>query len=899
MKNWLLTGLVLAAATLTAGAVNMDQMLTQKAVVEGNVVRNSVKQGTYAGIDFKLNNKKISPGQVLVFEARVKSTDPQVRLAVRFRVYDKWTYTKMQATPEWSVQTLPLNNVKFESTFGGGSVPADIMLTRINFYSRTDIKADSTLELRNIRFEKGKTEFLEPAKTERDLGRRPANGAVLLSSPAVFVWKEQPAADFYTLEYARDEMFTREKHVLKLKLNAHCGNQPMASGTWYWRVRADYGNNSSSDWSKVNRFEIAPDAQKMCLPEMAEILKRIPAKHPRLYLRPEQVAGFKAQFDGKLKPEYEDMISSCDAMVKEQHPVWEPGPYNGKKGEPQWTASWRKAYGQADRVCYRMAQTAFGWLMTGKPEYAAESKRLLKAVLSWDPAGYSRMRYNDEAGMPILRYLARTYTFLYDALTPEERAECIRIMRIRGNEAYSMLCPRILYAPFDSHANRMYYFLGEAGIAFIDVIPEAEKWLEFSLLYFFCNYPVWGDEDGNWHEGPHYWTGYMNTFLDWADVMKNILQLPALAKPYFKNAGNFLLYEELPGSLGYGWGDFAELYHGGKGVPMMQVLAAQSGNPYWKWYVEQVTDKKGTRVTKRLPYVAMLRASYPEVKSKMPVDLPSSRLFRGNGIAVMNSTLLSAAEAVQVQLKCGAQFGNYSHGFESANTFLLNAFGERLLIRSGTRDCYGSDYHRNYMWATQSQNNILVNGKGQIKRACRKMGKILAFSTTPELDRVMGEAADCYEGGILKNYTREILFRKPSAILIIDRVEAKEPVKLDFLLHGRTAFGIQDQHHITQAVGKAACTIDLMWPENLNVSQTNETNPPIIDPNHLHRKGKDHHLTASPDGRAVKTLFITLIRPYKAGSAVPEKGTITQTDGGFSVKVPMEDGKDWVVNISR
>ena len=80
MKNWLLTGLVLAAATLTAGAVNMDQMLTQKAVVEGNVVRNSVKQGTYAGIDFKLNNKKISPGQVLVFEARVKSTDPQVNI---------------------------------------------------------------------------------------------------------------------------------------------------------------------------------------------------------------------------------------------------------------------------------------------------------------------------------------------------------------------------------------------------------------------------------------------------------------------------------------------------------------------------------------------------------------------------------------------------------------------------------------------------------------------------------------------------------------------------------------------------------------------------------------------------------------------------------------------------
>ena len=882
-----------------AGAVENSQLASKNVEVEGNIFRKSVKNGTYAGIDFKLNNKKFSPGQVLIFEARVKSTDPKVRLAVRFRVNDKWTYTKMRATPEWSLQTLPLSNVKFESSFGGGSVPADYIIARINFYSRTDVKADSTLELRNIRFEKRAIHFQDPAMTDRDLGRRPAEGAVSLSTPAVFVWKEQFGAEAYTLEYARDKEFTREKTTVKLALNAYCGAEPMASGTWYWRVRADYGNNSSSEWSKVNRFEIAPDAQKMCLPEMAEILKRIPAKHPRLYLRPEQVAEFKKQFDGNLKKEYQELIRRCEKHLKSKRSLHEPGPYEGKRGTPQWTASWRKAYGHAARTTEFMADLAFGWLMTGNPAYAAEAKRYLKAVLSWDTEGPSRMRYNDEAGMPILRYTARTYTFLYDILTPEERAECVRIMRIRGNEAYQMLCPRILYQPFDSHANRMYYFLGEAGIAFYDVIPEAKDWLKFSLLYFFCNYPVWGGEDGNWHEGPHYWSGYMGTFTDWADVMQNILRLPALVKPYFKNVGYFLMYEELPGAIGYGWGDFAELFQGGKSLPMMRVFAAQSGNPHWQWYVEQVARSGNIRETAVLPYVAMLRASYPEVKSKAPTDLPTSRLFRGNGIAVMNSSLISAADAVQIQLKCGSRFGNYSHGFESANTFLLNAFGERLLIRSGTRDCYGSDYHVNYMWDTQSQNNILVNGKGQIKRRCAKTGTMLDFSTTPELDRVKGEAADCYAEGILKTYTREILFRKPSAILIIDRIEAKEPVKLDFLLHGRKAFDIRDQHHISLTGDKAACTVDLMWPEKLNVSQTDKTDPPIIDPVILRKKETDHHLTATPDGKVQKACFVTLIRPYKAGSAVPAKGMLTQTAEGFTVKVPMENGKDWVVQIKK
>ena len=229
----------------------------------------------------------------------------------------------------------------------------------------------------------------------------------------------------------------------------------------------------------------------------------------------------------------------------------------------------------------------------------------------------------------------------------------------------------------------------------------------------------------------------------------------------------------------------------------------------------------------------------------------------------------------------------------------MNAFGERLLIRSGTRDCYGSDYHKNYMWDTQSQNNILVNGKGQIKRRCAKTGTMLDFSTTPELDRVKGEAADCYAEGILKTYTREILFRKPSAILIIDRIEAKEPVKLDFLLHGRKPFQIRDQHNISQQVGKAACTIDLLWPEKLNVSQTDKTDPPIIDPVILCKKETDHHLTATPDGKVQKACFITLIRPYKAGNAVPAKGTIEKTASGFAVKVPMADGKVWRTEITE
>jgi len=51
--------------------------------------------------------------------------------------------------------------------------------------------------------------FLEPAPKERELGRRPADGAVLTGNPPVFVWKEQPRAVSYELVLARMPDFGR------------------------------------------------------------------------------------------------------------------------------------------------------------------------------------------------------------------------------------------------------------------------------------------------------------------------------------------------------------------------------------------------------------------------------------------------------------------------------------------------------------------------------------------------------------------------------------------------------------------------------------------------------------------------------------------------------------------
>jgi len=176
-------------------------------------------------------------------------------------------------------------------------------------------------------------------------------------------------------------------------------------------------------------------------------------------------------------------------------------------------------------------------------------------------------------------------------------------------------------------------------------------------------------------------------------------------------------------------------------VPLMSRLAAETGNGYWQWYVEQMggpVEEPG--------YIGFAYPLPRNVKAVEPDDLPTSRLFRGTGLACLNTTLRDAREDVQVLFKA-SQMGTQSHGIESSNSFALWAYGERLLIRTGHYYMYGAPHHADWVWETKSQNNITVNGHGQVKHSPFSKGKIAAFKTAPRIDAVVGEAGEAYRIG--------------------------------------------------------------------------------------------------------------------------------------------------------
>ena len=713
-------------------------------------------------------------------------------------------------------------------------------------------------------------------------GYRPAEGSVSQTDPPSFSWRPQTGLT-WELQCARDTDFKNVLYQAKaIEFNVHCPPRTFGPGRYTWRYRGRDAEGRHTDWSRPRTFTIAKDAVRMPLPKREELIARIPKSHPRLFLRPENLDRLRTLARGRMKSEYQELVRQCEKILKSPPDTKEPPKYppDMERKSEAWREMWWGNRTYTIRALNGAATLAFTRLLGDQKQYGRQAKRILLECARWDPKGSTGYRYNDEAGMPYNYYFARTYTFLNDLLTEEERDICRKVMKVRGDEMYRHLCPRHLWRPYSSHSNRAWHFLGEVGIAFLGEIEEAEDWVWFATNVFFNVYPVWSDTDGGWHEGSSYWSSYIGRFTWWADVMREAMGIDAYDKPYFSKVGYYAMYLLPPGKVGGGFGDLTARRTARHNRQLMTVLAAQAQNPHWQWYVEQLGGRDSVG-----GYIGFLRGQLPPVQASPPTDLPTSRLFAGTGQAFLNSNLTDASNSVQVAFK-SSPFGTQSHGYESNNSFLLWAYGKRLLIRSGYRDIYGSAHHRNWMWSTRSTNCVTVGGYGQKGHSAGAQGRITAFETTPALDVVVGEAGDAYDPP-LERFTRAIVFAKPDVVVVYDRIATRKPLKYEYWLHAVEPFDVRDAGEIVLRNDDVVCDITFLKPSNLTFQQTNE-----YDPNPRPRiKLREWHLTATTAGELKQGEFVTVYWPRKAKEKVKKRAILETIPGGYVLRIDLPDGK--------
>ena len=735
-------------------------------------------------------------------------------------------------------------------------------------------------------------------------GFRPEN-VTTEEMPPAFVWRPQENAASYDIQCARGADFSKIAYEARgLTYTVHRAAEVFETGQWYWRFRFVDGDGQMSNWSSGRAFVIAQNAKALPLPKRSELIGRIPKSHPRLFVRPEDLDSLRARARGDLKPIYDDLVATCEDILADMPSTEEPPLY--PKGTVVLSEAWREIWWgnrmYTIRVLNSAATLAFTRLLGGQDHYGEMAKKLLLACAKWDPLGATGYRYNDEAGMPYNYYFSRTYTFVNDLLSEEEREICREVMKVQGQEMYDHLATemRYLWHPYGSHAGRAWHFLGEIGVAFLDEIPEAEEWVWFVMNVFGAVYPAWCDEDGGWHQGLQYWESYVQRFTWWADIMQAAMGIDAYCKPYFARAGDYPMYFQPPGTRGGGVGDLTTTRTSDQNCDLMRTLAAQARNPYWQWYVDMhpQKEKEDTRARRldavgagRSLYIDFVRGALPEVCGEVPADLPSSKCFRGTGLAAMNSDLTDGKNNVSVIFK-SSPFGSQSHGFDAQNSFSLFAFGERLLIHTGQRDIHGSDHHKNWMHHTKSVNCIGVNGESQLRNHAAAMGEILDFQTSDVFDYVIGEAAPAY-GGMLKKFTRQILFAKPDAVVICDTVVAPEASTFQYYLHAETEMAI-DEQTLKITTGDAGCVVSLLRPENLKISQTDQFDPPPRDRVQL----TEYHVTAETIVPCEEATFIAVLRPHRTGD-VPKGDPVLMGDGILMVPLPNGELKVWMGDTLR
>lgn len=734
-----------------------------------------------------------------------------------------------------------------------------------------------------------------------EVGYHPADGETLRLNPPSLIWLHEPAADTYEVQWARAADFREAEGAGKIPWNTYTHRVPLAAGEWFWRYRFTTKDGQTSTWSVTRRLTIPAQAVEFPMPTRAEQRERVPAGHPRLFMRPEDLPGLRELAAGREKERFAKLRAAAEGLMKSK-PTPEPA-HRGSardKEDAEAIKYWWSNREQTERACNEAETLAFVYLISGEKKFGDAARKRVLHLASWDPDGPTNFKLNCEAGKPMLYRLPRAYDWCWDTFTPAERTMVQQVMARRVKDAWESgevgRGVGHLNAPFNSHGNRGWHKIGEAGIAFLGEIPEAETWLDYAVNKFFSCYPVWSDDDGGWHEGVSYWSGYMSKVVWWLQVARSALHIDGFKKPFFAQIGDYPLYIAPPGSPNAGFGDLANRppsasvgsfmeYHLRAGVPP----SGGSHAGYWRWWTE-AWKMRGADGILGFLYHASLP---PLPAAKAPADLPQSKVFRGIGVASLHTTLLDSADDVHFLFK-SSPFGSQSHGHNAQNSFQLNAYGEALLPACVYRDLHGSSFHYNWAHSTLAQNAVLVNGQGQIKHSAVATGRITDFRFTPECDFVTGDATPAY-GKLLTRALRHVAFVKPGLIVLCDDLAAPEPATFQFMLHALRPFEVDaERARLTVEQPKAGVTAHYLPPVPLEFRQWDGFPMRMIRaatfPNQW-------HVEAGTKDKRTELQMITVLAPYRAGKRV--EWTAERMESATAVGVRIEHGPESITVAFR
>lgn len=592
----------------------------------------------------------------------------------------------------------------------------------------------------------------------------PADCAVVEQTPPDFSWPARvgDARYRFTLTFPDGRSEARD-----VNRNWIAWPVALAPGVYRWQVTAMRGDVPEAQVAAPRRFGVSEQASHFVAPDWRDLHARASAlAHPRALPRGAEKEGLAGALLNERKEGMRQLLARADG--------------DGGRGliaEPPFGPSLTVIQLNTGEETKRIQHAAFAWVLTKNPKYLEQAKRRALSMARWNPRGATGYKHHDLAAKMVAFTLALAYDWLYEAITPDERAALLDAIRPRMQDMFAALAgPRgVNLVPYDSHGNEIMGKIAAISALLAGDVAEAEQWFAQSVPLHFHSISPWGGEDGGYANGTNYslWdTG--DSFTVW-HILRWTTGVNVADKAWVSNYGRYLAYFLPPGTPRHAFGDGAELVPGENWPRFGKAYALFAPSPLSRWYASQLFGEDKARLELLLaPRDAGGEAPFPE-------GTPNAALFPSIGWSAMHSDLRDR-NRVSVYFK-SSSYGSHNHSHADQNSFVVNARGQALAIDSGYYDAYHSPHWESWTKQTRAHNAITFDGgQGQTHHSIAASGEITQFESGAHLDVVTGDATRAY-GGALRKAVRSVVYARPDRVLVFDRLESATPRRWEWNIH--------------------------------------------------------------------------------------------------------------------
>lgn len=607
-------------------------------------------------------------------------------------------------------------------------------------------------------------------------------------------------SDYLQFALSREKDFTGNTTIIS-KPVAWCMFNPhqlLSSGTWYWRFRSVSKAGENMDWSPTYSFTITDDIPQFVNPAFEEVGKAMAEKRPRIYCFLEDGLE-EARKNMRSHKEFNRMISSA------------------REGLAADYSTDTLPYRHASAMVVHCEKLHTAYTLLQKDVYAEKMVRLIRWLL---PSQVTDRQLDNDFYAGDLAYLfACTYETCHDRFTPDERQQMEKLM-LRILAHYN---PHFI-GTMENHIfnNHLWQFtfrrLLQAAMVLYDKYPEAREFFEYGYELWTARAPATGfNRDGNWINGTCYFSANAITLYYIPSLFSYLTGTDFFRHPWYRAVGSSMVYGWPPLSQSVSFGDGHEQMNDKPLIvrsAFAEFLARETGDPYAAWYTS--IDKR-YEMDDEMRLYRMVRPESQKTQTGIPADEPKARWFRDSGEMIANSSMKDYRNNLCLSFH-SSPFGSGSHTHSDQNAFNLHFRGVPVYGSSGYYMNFADAHNLLSYRNTRAHNTLLVDGIGQ-PFSTKAYGNIVRMLGGEHISYALGDASNAYcgvseypmwiknfanqhleqsaENGFgetpLTLYRRHIFLLHPDKVLIYDEMEAKKPVRWDWLLHSPVPFTINDR----------------------------------------------------------------------------------------------------------